>query len=183
MHPLQTFPTVRAALDRVAGTYFFCEGDARALDLAQRLAQAVGGIPRRLASGAKMLYHASAVLASNAMVALVDAALETGRQAGMDPREALEALAPLMRATLENIIALGPGKALTGPAVRGDLATVAGHLEALGGRDGRIETIYRVLSGQMVGLALRSGRLAPGAGEALERLLDGPEGPKRREHR
>ena len=36
-----------------------------------------------------------------------------------------------MRASLDNAVELGPAAALTGPVARGDLATVASHLDAL----------------------------------------------------
>ena len=42
-----------------------------------------------------------------------------------------EALLPLVRATVDNVDALGPADALTGPVARGDADTVARHLDAL----------------------------------------------------
>jgi predicted short-subunit dehydrogenase-like oxidoreductase (DUF2520 family) len=38
---------------------------------------------------------------------------------------------PLARASLDNVADLGPAAALTGPVARGDLVTVARHLDAL----------------------------------------------------
>jgi predicted short-subunit dehydrogenase-like oxidoreductase (DUF2520 family) len=37
----------------------------------------------------------------------------------------------LAQASLDNAVALGPAAALTGPVARGDLVTVARHLDAL----------------------------------------------------
>ena len=42
-----------------------------------------------------------------------------------------EALLPLVRATVDNVDALGPADALTGPVARGDVDTVRRHLDAL----------------------------------------------------
>ena len=49
MHPLQTFPTVEAALGKLPGSYFFIEGDPSAARTPSRLAVAIGGIPVRIA--------------------------------------------------------------------------------------------------------------------------------------
>ena len=40
-----------------------------------------------------------------------------------------------MRATVENVAAVGPAAALTGPVARGDVDTVRRHLEVLSGPD------------------------------------------------
>ena len=43
----------------------------------------------------------------------------------------LEAYLDLVRATVDNVAELGPAAALTGPAARGDWATIERHLAAL----------------------------------------------------
>ena len=43
----------------------------------------------------------------------------------------LEAFLDLVRATVDNVAALGPAGALTGPAARGDWETIEAHLAAL----------------------------------------------------
>ena len=45
--------------------------------------------------------------------------------------DARELLLPLVRRTLDNVAALGPERALTGPVARGDEATVAAQREAV----------------------------------------------------
>ena len=49
----------------------------------------------------------------------------------MPPEDAHDALAPIIRGTVENIVHRGPEGALTGPIARGDIATVRKHLSAL----------------------------------------------------
>ena len=71
-----------------------------------------------------------AVMASNYMVMTIDAAVTLLRQTRSE-NDALPALAPLIRASVANSLAWGPAKALTGPIERGDVQTVAAHLEAL----------------------------------------------------
>ena len=47
------------------------------------------------------------------------------------PGVPLEAFLALVRGTVDNVAALGPAAALTGPVARGDWATVERHLAAL----------------------------------------------------
>ena len=51
--------------------------------------------------------------------------------AGLD----LEAFLPLTRAAVDDVAALGPREALTGPAMRGDWDTLSRHLDALPARE------------------------------------------------
>ena len=171
IHPLATFPTVRDAVKRLAGTYCFIEGDGPAVTVLTRLARAVGGRAVRIAPNAKPLYHAAAVTACNYLTALMDAAATMCRRAGVGPRAAWAALEPLVRATLENIWSLGPAKALTGPIARGDAATVAGHLQALRDAPGDLRDLYVALGRWTVDLAGRKGTLSTAKAAEIRRLL------------
>jgi len=83
----------------------------------------LGGIPWHVTDEERVLYHAALVMASNFAVSLAgDSAELLGEH---------QAILPLLRATVENIAALGPDAALTGPVVRGDAGTVRRHLQAL----------------------------------------------------
>src|SRR5207248_2101782 len=74
------------------------------------------------------LYHAALSHAANHLNTLVADAADLLRASGVqDPSAVLGSIA---RAALDNAIASGTA-ALTGPVVRGDVATVAAHLDAL----------------------------------------------------
>jgi predicted short-subunit dehydrogenase-like oxidoreductase (DUF2520 family) len=75
----------------------------------------------------RVLYHAAAVVASNHLVALMGQVERLALAAGVP----LEAYLDLADETLANVRALGPRGALTGPAARGDEATIRRHLRAL----------------------------------------------------
>jgi predicted short-subunit dehydrogenase-like oxidoreductase (DUF2520 family) len=171
MHPLQTFPTVRAAIERLGGAYFFCEGDATAVEALERLAAALGGTPVRIDAGAKALYHAAAVVACNYLTALIDAALDLARKAGIDRATAWSAMEPLVRATVANIAEVGPEQSLTGPIARGDADTVRRHLSALADGPVELDELYRAAGKWAVLLAARKGTLSAGSAEELRRLL------------
>jgi predicted short-subunit dehydrogenase-like oxidoreductase (DUF2520 family) len=70
-------------------------------------------------------------------------------QAGIGRDEALAALLPLVRGTVENIADNGVEGAVTGPVFRGDLETVDLHLRALDAADRRL---YAVLALELLRL-------------------------------
>src|SRR5204863_2218476 len=115
--------------------------DARALGF--ELAELLGLRPFELADRERALYHAGAVVASNFLVTLHEAAAELVEAAGA-PAEALE---PLMRRVIEN------GFELTGPVARGDWQTVERHVEAIQARRPQLEPLYRILADATEALA------------------------------
>ncbi len=174
MHPMQTFPTVEAAVAKLPGAYCFCEGDHQAVTVLERLARAIGAKPVRMDPAGKVLYHAAAVMACNYVTALLDAAVTVFGKAGIKSESAAAAIAPMVLATVENVAAMGPAEALTGPIARGDQAVVRRHLEALGRCDDELPDLYKALGRRTVDLALRKGTIDHAKADALRKLLDGP---------
>ncbi len=177
-HPLQTFPSVESAVTNLPGSHCFLEGDPRALETLASFCVAIGARPVQIDTGAKALYHASAVMACNYLTALMDAALTAIEAAGIERETGWDALAPLVEATLDNVARLGPLDALTGPIQRGDAETVAVHLQALRERTPHLEALYRTLGDWTVGLASRGGTLDADALAALRSALS-PRGDTR----
>jgi len=173
MHPLQTFPSLEAAIKDLPGAYCFIEGDAEAAEVLQRPAEDLGAHPVPIASAAKAVYHAAAVMACNYLTALMDAALALCNQAGIDEPTARKTLGPLARATLDNVLATGTAQALTGPIARGDQQTVQRHLGVLMEQADLLD-IYRALGRWTVALAARKGTINSSKAAALRRLLDFP---------
>jgi predicted short-subunit dehydrogenase-like oxidoreductase (DUF2520 family) len=136
VHPLQTFVKSRGP-EQLDGAFAAVTAEtAEARERADWLATTLGLEPFLLDDGARTLYHAGAVIASNYLVTLYRAAADLFIDAGAPP----EALVPLMRRTIEN------GFELTGPIARGDWETVAAHLAALHERRPELEPVYRVLA-------------------------------------
>jgi len=170
LHPLQTFPTVEAAIDRFPGSAAAVTGRTeQGFALGERLAVDAGARPFRLADEDRPLYHAGAVLASNAVVALMGLAADAFTVAGID--HPVELFLPLTRASVENAGALGPGEALTGPVVRGDAATVERNLQALAERAPAAVAPYVALSRAAADLAVQAGRLDEERRAAIEEVL------------
>jgi predicted short-subunit dehydrogenase-like oxidoreductase (DUF2520 family) len=118
LHPLMTVTAEGAdfagAGCAVAGT------TEQARRTATALATALGMVPVLIDEEDRAAYHAAASIASNFVVTLEAFAERLAATAGVDRRH----LASLVRATVENWAALGPGRALTGPVARGDEETV-----------------------------------------------------------
>lgn len=175
IHPLQTFPDVAHAIDRLHGaTMAVTADDEEGLAFGEQLARELGGVPFRLADELRPLYHAAAVFASNHVVVTSAVAEALFVAAGVpDPRAAM---APLQRATLENLTTLGAAAALTGPAVRGDAGTIDRNLTAV--RDlgsvfdaGEVAVAYVAMARLALDLAVDAGRLRADERLAVEEVL------------
>lgn len=129
LHPLQAFASVDNALEIISGTHFGVEGEDQ--KLGERIVNDLGGISHKIRADQKTLYHAGAVVASNYLAVLASLAVELFAEAGIERKEALESLLPLMKGTLSNLEQVGLPQALTGPIARGDVQVVQGHLKQL----------------------------------------------------
>ncbi|MFT3708997.1 MAG: DUF2520 domain-containing protein [Archangium sp.] len=110
-------------------------------------------------------YHAGAVLSAGLLVSLLDGAVAALEEAGLEREDALKALLPLSKSALRGVEARGLERGLTGPVVRGDVAVVQAHLEAL---PAELGSLYRLLSRRALRL---TPALPPETRLALERLL------------
>jgi predicted short-subunit dehydrogenase-like oxidoreductase (DUF2520 family) len=131
MHPLQTFAPAPAAVELAGAGCAVAGSSPAALALARELALVLGMEPFEIEDRGRAAYHAAASMASNFLVALEAAAERVAGAAGLQEEEARALLAPLVRATVENWIALGPDRALTGPVARGDEQTVRAQRAAV----------------------------------------------------
>jgi predicted short-subunit dehydrogenase-like oxidoreductase (DUF2520 family) len=170
IHPLQTFPDVEGALDRIPGsTLAVTADDEEGYLLGERLAHDLRTEPFRLEDAKRPLYHAAAVFASNYLVVTGAIAEDLFRAAGVpDPARAM---LPLQRATLDNVERLGPADALTGPAVRGDAVTVERNLSALHAAAPETVAAYVDLCRVALRVAVRSGRLPEERRATVEEVL------------
>jgi len=149
LHPMMTF--VRGARPLLAGVTFAVEGDPAAVRVASRMARDLGGRVVRIRAAAKPLYHAFGAFTSPLLIALLAAAEQVARAAGIDHNDARAASRPILEQTVRNYLARGPAAAFSGPLVRGDVDTVRRHLRALR-RVPQARQVYIAL----VGAALRT---------------------------
>ena len=170
LHPLQSFPTVEAGIERLPGSAAAVTARSEEVfSLGERLARDAGTVPFRLPDEARPLYHAAAVFAANYLATSMVLAERTMRAAGVaDP---LPLLAPLSRAVLENVVAMGPGAALTGPAARGEAETIRRNLEALAGVLPEAVAPYVALAQAALDVAVEAGRISAERRRGVEEVL------------
>lgn len=170
-HPLIAFADTERAVAAFRGATVAVEGDDQLVAHLADMAEALGATAVRLAPGSKAAYHAAAVLAAGGFVALLDAIAELGSAAGLDEPGALAVYGGLIEQTLGNARALGIRAALTGPMTRGDVGTLARHLDALRRLAPGALALYVAAAEREVALAESRGSLAPEAAESMRGIL------------
>jgi len=171
-HPLQTFASPEQAALNIPGSTFGIEASTD--DLARMLSEmalALGGTPLRL-SGEKAIYHASAVIASNYLVTLLQMASSLWEKLGLSAKDGLDALLPLVRGTLANLEQVGLPDALTGPIARGDVGTVERHLDVLGCVAPELLPAYKELARRTIPIGRAKGSLDDASATRLSARLD-----------
>lgn len=124
LHPLVPLPNPTVGAERLAGGVTFAvAGDP----MARQMAESLGGRTVEVADSDRAAYHAAACIAANHVVALLGQVERVATAVGLP----LDAFLDLTRAAVDDVGRLGPRGALTGPAGRGDWATLARHLDAL----------------------------------------------------
>jgi predicted short-subunit dehydrogenase-like oxidoreductase (DUF2520 family) len=154
LHPLAAIADPVEGAGRLRGVWWGVEAEGVALLLADRIVGAAEGRVLRVAPGAKPLYHAAAVFASNYVVALLGVAEQLMERAGAEPGAARAALVSLAAGAVANAEAAGPVAALTGPIARGDVETLRLHLSKLSEPE---RGLYLPLAGSVLRLAERRG--------------------------
>jgi predicted short-subunit dehydrogenase-like oxidoreductase (DUF2520 family) len=114
----------------------------RALTLAEEIARALEMEPVRIARADRVAYHAAACIASNFLVTLEAAAERLAGTAGVSR----QMRAPLVRQTVENWLALGPERSLTGPVARGDEEIVARQRATISARAPELLELFDALA-------------------------------------
>lgn len=125
VHPLVALPDAERGAARLRGAWFAtsASGDPLGLEMVETL----DGHALTIAEDDWVRYHVAAVIASNHLVALMGQAARVAGGIGVP----LDALLDLARGALDDVAALGPASALTGPVRRGDLETVRRHIAVL----------------------------------------------------
>jgi predicted short-subunit dehydrogenase-like oxidoreductase (DUF2520 family) len=172
-HPLVAFADLDRALAALQGATIAIEGDEELAAHLGDMAEAIGGVPVRLPPGTKAAYHAAAVLAAGGAVALLDTIREIAGLLGLDEAGAMDVYVPLLEQAVANARALGISAALTGPATRGDLGTVAAHVAALRAGAPDALAVYRALLARDADIATERGSLSPETAEHLRTALAG----------
>jgi|SRR5579862_3095115 len=157
LHPYQTVPSPQAGVRNLRGCFWGVEGDRKAVGVAKRLINRLGGTAFSIQPEQKALYHLSAFLVCPMVVTLMAKAADFLEQAGVPAKISHPMLCQFVAETARNFAELGGRRALTGPAVRGDWDTIRRHLAALRKASPEFEPVYQSLLKTMLRLAGKSG--------------------------
>jgi predicted short-subunit dehydrogenase-like oxidoreductase (DUF2520 family) len=158
MHPVQTFPSASKRV-RIAGIHFGIEGRPEAIQRARVIAATLDAATFEIARDLKPVYHAACVLSSGGFVTLLNAIESLARKAGFG-QEWTGIFGPLMTASVQNALQESPAAALTGPAARGDVATIGTHLDAMKKAAPALMPLYLMVSADMSRIAAESGTIS-----------------------
>lgn len=157
-HCILSFATPAKAVLQFAGTPCALEGQPPALAVLEPLFQRIGAHCFTLPSADKLRYHAAAVFATNFLPVLQATAEALWLDSGVPPELLPQLRATLLRNAVDNLLALGPAGALTGPAARGDTALVQRQGASVAQWDAQAGAAYAALSELAARLA-RGGKL------------------------
>ena len=156
VHPVLNFATPQTGVKQFAGTPCGLEGDASALSQLEPCLTAIGGRCFEISSDHKPLYHAAAVFASNFTTVMQGVAHDAWQSAGV-PQNMMQPLTQaLLQSTIDNVLSMGPAKALTGPAARGDAAVVQAQAQVVRDWNEQAGEAYQILSRMAAQLKQRS---------------------------
>lgn len=144
LHPLKSLPPVGEPSD-LQDTLLVFEGEHR--ETARRIAEQLGARFAEVSREQKARYHAGAVFGSNYVALMLDIAEEL---IGIEDAEG--DLVALAQSAMENWRKQEGARRFTGPAIRGDRATMERHLIALQDKP-EIAELYRLLAARIVAAA------------------------------
>lgn len=150
VHPMFAFSGSDGSFEGLQDASFTLEGTEERIGEVMELFKITGNKTLVIKKEHKTLYHASNVMVSNLVIALVSAGCRSFERCGVLGGDPLSALFPLIRCNIDNISGRGLPGALTGPAERNDINTVRKHLDVL---DEEERTIYILLTEKLVELA------------------------------
>jgi len=156
-HPVRSFANVEMAVREFPGTFCGVEGENPARKIVSDIFTELGARVFPLSPEGKVLCHAGHVFASNYVVALLTCARDLYRAAEIPDELAWQLMAPLVRGTIDNVMGLGPARALTGPIARGEEVVVAKQADVVSEASALVADLYVKLGLVAVDIAREQG--------------------------
>lgn len=156
-HPLASLTGSADDDATLRGAFVAVGGDPAAVLAASNFARSIDARPGVVPDDARVAYHLAAVLASNGVYAVLEAARAVCARAGIESDELTEALSHLALGSARGAWQRGVDDAITGPVSRGDAGTIQQHLAWLTQADPERLVLYRSLAREQLAVAERSG--------------------------
>ena len=170
-HPLQMFADPEVAARGLKGCAIAVEAGEPLAEMLLHMVAALGARPLRVPPGARAAYHAAAHYAGPFIAALLAEAASIWGRLGIAEADALAALLPLARGSLDAIEHSGPARAMAGTVARGDIETLQRHVDALSGLDPAFKDFYCRLALRTVSLAVAAGKLDTAMAARVRKVL------------
>ena len=154
-HPPYSISNQRLSLEAIP---FVLEGNEQACSRLKTVFESIGATCMAINREDKLIYHTGLVIASNYTVALLASSIQLLRTKTNLNNEAITViLKTLVQNNIDTALqAADPITALTGPAMRGDLALIQAEEKALADRDPSLSQLYRILADFIVNRYLDS---------------------------
>ena len=170
-HPMQTFGDPVAAARSLPGCTITIEAEEPLNGILVTIAGRLGCPVNRLPPGMRGRYHAAAGYTSQFINALFAEASKIWQSWGATPDDAVRALLPLARGTLESIASAGVADGMPGPVSRGDVGSIEKHVQALTPLGPEVMEFYRLVCDRTIPLGLQRGAIDEAAAARLREIL------------
>jgi predicted short-subunit dehydrogenase-like oxidoreductase (DUF2520 family) len=170
-HPMQTFGDPAAAARSLPGCTITIEADEPLNRTLVAIAKALECRVNRLPPGMRGRYHAAAGYTSQFINALFAEASRIWQSWGATPDDAVRALLPLAKGTLESIASAGLADGMPGPVSRGDVGSIEKHVKALTPLGPEVMEFYRVVCDRTIPLGIERGVIDEAAAKRLREIL------------
>ncbi len=151
LHPLFPISDRYLSYRELPGAFFCLEGDEIFCRQWDKILQDLGCHAFTVPEEKKTQYHAACSMASNLVCGLIRGSFDLLTGCGLTEEEAKQAVWPLAKTNLEHCFREGPTDALTGPVERGDVETVAAHINTI--PDPTDNLVYRTVSLKLAEMA------------------------------
>jgi predicted short-subunit dehydrogenase-like oxidoreductase (DUF2520 family) len=173
LHPVQACPDVATAINRLPGSAWgvTCSRPDAERWACNLITSDLDGDPRIVAENHRAVWHAASVITSNGIAALLSNSEALLDEIGI--AAPVDVVGPLATGTVANARqGGGGGPTLTGPVVRGEVATVRRHLQAVERQAPSMLDGYVSVTRLILAAAIRSGRLPPETATEIEAVLE-----------
>lgn len=174
LHPIKSFASIKEAISTLEGTIFGATYSSEEIkEVLTYLVDLFGGSFIEVENDKKPLYHASACVASNYLVTLLNFAVEVNKKIGIKPEDSVKALMGLIEGTIDNIKKMGTKKSLTGPIARGDVGTIEDHLKNFEQYFDKGSKTYKFMGKETANIAYQNGWIDKDTFGKLKKILEG----------
>lgn len=170
-HPMQTFGDPAAAARSLPGCTITIEAPEPLNGVLVAIARRLECRVNRLPPGMRGRYHAAAGYTSQFINALFAEAAKIWESWGATEQDAVRALLPLARGTLESIASAGIAAGMPGPVSRGDVGSIEKHVATLTPLGDDVLEFYRVLCDRTIPLGMRRGAIDDAQAQRLRDII------------